>query len=354
MALCHSRQGGNRTAATTWEAFCDSLNLDPTLADCPDPIPPLQLFAHRYRTGEIAPGGAKVRGKTVGDALRAVGQAFSVMGIQDPRLTTSGTLDIRLSRLLSAYTKQDSPPTRVKPIPISVLQNAVFSHRQRRAPHNYAIADMITLGFFFLLRPGEYAATTNPESSPFRLCDVHLFRGNTRLTFAQVSDEPMPSFAALEFTNQKNGVRGELIGLGPSGDAAFCPVHAIRSRVLHLIQHRAPPTTPLFTYYDYNLPLQVTSAHLTGAIRVAVQVIGHQVGLNPTDVSVRSLRASGAMALLCANVDTDRIRLLGRWRSDEMLRYLHVQAVPLVAPIASAMLRHGQFHLLPNTPIHAP
>jgi len=82
MALCHSRQGGNRTAATTWEAFCDSLNLDPTLADCPDPIPPLQLFAHRYRTGEIAPGGAKVRGKTVGDALRAVGQAFSVMGIQ--------------------------------------------------------------------------------------------------------------------------------------------------------------------------------------------------------------------------------------------------------------------------------
>jgi len=271
-----------------------------------------------------------------------------------PRLTTSGTLDIRLSRLLSAYTKQDSPPTRVKPIPISVLQNAVFSHRQRRAPHNYAIADMITLGFFFLLRPGEYAATTNPESSPFRLCDVHLFRGNTRLTFAQVTDGPMPTFAALEFTNQKNGVRGELIGLGPSGDAAFCPVHAIRSRVLHLIQHRAPPTTPLFTYYDYNLPLQVTSAHLTGAIRVAVQVIGHQVGLNPTDVSVRSLRASGAMALLCANVDTDRIRLLGRWRSDEMLRYLHVQAVPLVAPIASAMLRHGQFHLLPNTPIHAP
>jgi hypothetical protein len=54
------------------------------------------------------------------------------------------------------------------------------------------------------------------------------------------------------------------------------------------------------------------------------------------------------MALLCAKVDTDTIRLLGRWRSDEMLRYLHVQTFPLVAPLASQMLRHGHFSLMSN------
>jgi hypothetical protein len=43
------------------------------------------------------------------------------------------------------------------------------------------------------------------------------------------------------------------------------------------------------------------------------------MGLSPADISVRSLRSSGAMALLCANVDTDRICLLGRWQSNEML-----------------------------------
>jgi hypothetical protein len=32
------------------------------------------------------------------------------------------------------------------------------------------------------------------------------------------------------------------------------------------------------------------------------------------------------MALLCAHVDTEIIHLVGRWCSDEMLRYLHVQA----------------------------
>jgi hypothetical protein len=63
---------------------------------------------------------------------------------------------------------------------------------------------------------------------------------------------------------------------------------------------------------------------------------------------VRSLRASGAMALLCADVDLDHIRLLGRWRSDEMLRYLHVQAFPIVAPLAEQMVRHGFYTLIPN------
>ena len=54
------------------------------------------------------------------------------------------------------------------------------------------------------------------------------------------------------------------------------------------------------------------------------------------------------MALLWANVGTDRIRLLGRWRSDEMMRYLYVQAFPIAAPLAPLMVRHGYFTLIPN------
>ena len=34
---------------------------------------------------------------------------------------------------------------------------------------------MIILGFFFLLRPGEYAATTNPDAAPFRLSNIRLY-----------------------------------------------------------------------------------------------------------------------------------------------------------------------------------
>jgi hypothetical protein len=87
---------------------------------------------------------------------------------------------------------------------------------------------------------------------------------------------------------------------------------------------------------------------LTQELRIAVASLGRLVGIAPTDISVRSLRSSGAMALLCANIDSDRIQLLGRWRSYEMLRYLQVQAYPVVAHLAPTMLQHGDFSFLPS------
>jgi hypothetical protein len=57
------------------------------------------------------------------------------------------------------------------------------------------------------------------------------------------------------------------------------------------------------------------------------------------------------MALLCAEVDTDKILLLGHWRSDKMRWYLHIQAYPLTATFAHQMLLHGNFALIPNNPL---
>jgi hypothetical protein len=48
------------------------------------------------------------------------------------------------------------------------------------------------------------------------------------------------------------------------------------------------------------------------------------------------------------------IRLLGRWCSNEMLRYLHVQAFPLAAPLAAQMLHHLHFSLMSNQPLLGP
>jgi hypothetical protein len=54
------------------------------------------------------------------------------------------------------------------------------------------------------------------------------------------------------------------------------------------------------------------------------------------------------MALLCGNVDRDVIRLVGRWKSDAMFRYLHSQALPLISGLAKTILHHGNFALLPG------
>jgi len=149
------------------------------------------------------------------------------------------------------------------------------------------------------------------------------------------------NFVGLEFTTQKNGVRGEIVGLGRSGHPVLCPVHAMITHVTHLRLYHAIPTTPIYATYTHRGWTNISTSTLTQHLHIALSAIQYEVGITPADISVRSLRASGAMALLCAEVDIDKIRLLGRWRSDEMLRYLHVQAFPIVAPLASQMVRHG-------------
>ena len=329
--------------------------MDPALQEYEDPIPFLQVFARRYRTGELAPKHKPVRGRTVEDALRGIGQAFAHVGAPDPRNNDRGQMDFRLARQLAAYKKQDPPPHRVKPVPAPILQFVLSNAYRTQDPAARCTADMITLAFFFLLRPGEYTGTKS-ESTPFRRCDVALFLGPRKLNLDDTSQDVLlgASFATLEFTTQKNGVKGEVIGLGRTGHPQFCPVLAIARRILHLRRHGAPPTTPIATYWAQTKWKPVKPKDITEAIRLAALFLGPSHGFLPQDISARSLRAAGAMALLCADVDSDRIRLIGRWRSDEMLRYLHVQAAPVMSRFSSLMLQHGDFHLIPNSQVPVP
>lgn len=214
-----------------------------------------------------------------------------------------------------------------------------------------ALADMLCLAFFFLLRPGEYTGTAS-DTQPFLLQDVTFFIGSQRLNSitSPIAHIQSATFVTLEFTTQKNAVRGEVVGLSRSGDPYFCPVAAASRRAVHHRQCQALPTHPLASYQHPTTHRlrRIMASDLTQILRLATTLLGPALGFLPNQVSARFLRASGAMALLCADVDTDRIRLIGRWRSDEMLRYLHVQAEPVMRHLSPRMLHGGQFSLLPN------
>jgi len=336
-----------------WCSFCEDIGADPLLQCLADPIPVLQVFALRYRRGDISASGAPTQKRQVEEALRSVGQALAAMGLPDPRFVRfSSSLDFRLKRQFAGYQRLDPPPKRVKPIPLPVLQFAAAAALRRNNPIAEALSNLIILAFFYLLRPGEYAFSSSEEAAPFRLQDVHLFCGQTKLDTLNTPLEALPSatFCGLEFTNQKNGVRGEIIGLGRSHRDPWCPVGAVVRRVIALRSVNAPPSTPLHAYFMCGRWYAVSSKHITDQLRLAVLAVGAQYGLQPPDISARSLRCSGAMALLCAKVDTDIIRLIGRWRSDEMFRYLHTQAAPITSQLSSQMVAHASYVLVPNTP----
>ena len=291
-----------------WVAFCEELQMDPTLQIVEDPVPFLQVFAYRYRHGTIAPSKRTLRSRTVEGALRSVGQTFASMGSQDPRFTIQNKMDFRLQRQLACYSKEDPPPDRVKPIPIAVIRHVLSAALLSATLDNLAVADMIVLAFFFLLRPGEYTATAS-NTTPFRMCDVQLFIGPVPIDPATDNEQSLWSatFASLTFTTQKNGVRGEVIGLGRSGDPEFCPVLCLVRRILHLRHFNAPAETPLATYFSNQKWHPITPADITVTLRLAAAVLGPTYGFLPKDISARSMRAAGATALLCAQVDTDII-----------------------------------------------
>jgi hypothetical protein len=213
-------------------------------------------------------------------------------------------------------------------------------------------ADCLVIGFYFLLRPGEYAGNPRHQCDDlFRLQDIGLWIGTRKL---DVFVCPLPelssaTFATLTFTSQKNGVRGETIGHSRSGHTSLCPVLCLVARVRYLRLHGGVPTTAINAFVaDDGRWSHLLPSHLTMYLRHAVQ-LSPDLGFSPSDVSARSTRAGGAMALLCAGIDGDRIRLIGRWKSDEMYRYLHVQAQPVMSGVGPAMFRSGHYRILPGS-----
>ena len=145
---------------------------------------------------------------------------------------------------------------------------------------------------------------------------------------------------------------GEIVH-GATGDPLLCPKEALQQRVTHLIQQDAPADTPLARFKTTrgcwtNVTPTMITAHLKATVKLFA---GTHMGFTYQDVSARSLRAAGAMALLCYGVNNDITSLIGRWRSDEMLQYLHMQAEPIMRNFSKLMISHGNYNLLPHNEV---
>jgi hypothetical protein len=163
--IVSSRTNSNDKTWLLWLSFCQDLFVNPWLTDrCIDSILLLQVFAERYRTGQISPRRWPVKSRIVEGALRAMGRAFASMGSGDPRLTLTGKTEFRLSRQLRGYARADPPPDRVKPIPVAAIHHATQLACADGSVESLAVINMLCLAFFFLCRPGEYTAPTGDNA----------------------------------------------------------------------------------------------------------------------------------------------------------------------------------------------
>ena len=217
---------------------------------------------------------------------------------------------------------------------------------QRGTAKEKVIADLILLAFYYLLCPGEYSVGgTDCDSTPFKVQDATVYENARPIPFGHKRWEDV-NFSQLYFTTQKNSMKGESMEHGLSGHAYACPTRTTQRLLTRLHQNNARKSTPLCAYKEGHQGKLVRSTDITTALRTSVAAIGAKFGLKPRDISALSLRASEAMALLLGNVDKNTIKMVGRWRSDEMMRYLHISARQLIHKHAATMYENSDYTLM--------
>ena len=150
-----------------------------------------------------------------------------------------------------------------------------------------------------------------------------------------------------------------MIAQSCSLDPHCCPVKALVRLVLrhrrYFVLNNIPfdGSVPLASFYFNNKRLRIKSTEVTKHIQQAARTLFDETGIDPDDLTAQSLLAGGAMALLCARCDTDQIKLLGRWHSDAMMRYLHQEAQPVLQQLARKMFNSGQYTFLTTDSVPA-
>lgn len=337
-----------------WREYCSALNLDSHLIGVKSPESILQVFLIRVRRGAYNKGNERVRAGTVAQYLSAISKEIIRMVDETERTSAIAPNSVHhsLRELFKGFARDDPLPNRVWPVNGRILQELcsmacppTFQLDQWRR-----IQDMCVIGFFFLLRPGEYAKplSSDAKAKPFRVEDVYFLDQHSNITILPslqaCNDTTQHHFGGLRVVDSKAGAKGDRITHERTNDA-ICPVTSLH-RIVHdiLIQHGSH-TTPLYCYHDRttNRFQAIESKHLTAALRLAAAACYTETGIPPDKITARSLRAGGATALLCAGVDIDIVKLIGKWRSDAVEVYLRTSTHTLTAGFASKMLQHGSY-----------
>jgi hypothetical protein len=125
----------------------------------------LLTFAVAVQEGQYGLG-AQVKVQSVERALRHVAQRIILDGHPDPRRSSPAqqSLDLPIARLLKKYGDEDPPAEPKLVIPISTI--TAIAMKYRWTSHMEAVADLVIIAFFYLLRVGESVLPKEQELIP--------------------------------------------------------------------------------------------------------------------------------------------------------------------------------------------
>ena len=217
--------------------------------------------------------------------------------------------------------------------------------------YHEAVADLVIIAFFFLLRVGEYTASSRKDRKKkrtvaLRTKDVTLWSGERPIPHsAPLATLLAATSATIRLENTKNGTKNATVHHGAQG-GPICPVAALARRVHTAYQLDPSGNANLGTAINRKkINAVVSDRDINVAVRWAAMKDGlFEKGYSQSRVSSHSLRAGGAMALKLNGEADSTIKIMGRWSSDTFITYIHSQIGALTAGLSIKMAREIMFH----------
>ena len=210
--------------------------------------------------------------------------------------------------------------------------------------------DLIIFAFFFAMRSCEYVSASPPgRTKTITLGCITFWTKDRRLIH---HDDPhlyhIAVYVRVVFIDQKNGEKFEPRVQRRSGDPALCPV-VRAARAVKRVRSFVP---------DYDDSTLLCATHGTSChapslnqdftlqlIRKVCTDFGgrDRFGFDKSEIGNRSIRCGAAMALFVTGHSSDKIMILGRWKSSSFMDYIRPQVIEWINHFSSDMISFDNF-----------
>jgi hypothetical protein len=319
-------------------------------------------FSQQVREGYYGRG-PMVRAETVCMAITAIGQTIALAQGENPtKMGGSDKFLPQLKQCVDGWHKQDPVSQKKLPVKVNIPEYLVECGLDLCASElNKAVGNLSLIGFYYLLRFGEYTMKSKRESTKqmvqFKMKDMHFFSkdkwGWLQCLPRDAQDLAIASTtgATLKLDNQKNGWKGVSIYNETNGNPALRPVCALGRHYKHICNSTGKKKTFLSAYYDGGIEANVTLEHISCGLKTAAAALDYpsQKGIPIERINTHLLRSGRANALALSGFSDMQIQKIGYWKSATFKEYVHKELTCFSNVMSSAIKTKFGFVIVKGT-----
>jgi len=233
---------------------------------------------------------------------------------------------------MKSYCQTDPATDKQVAVPVHILTFIFCNTRDTDKCRVKAIGELALTVFYFLLWVGKYThhGSGTQCMQQFWLCDLNFFaKGHQIQPEALLKLAGKVDLVLMTIDNQKNGCWGQTLSHhAVKGKNPCCPVHALMSCTINLMQDGAQHDTLICAFQDScKMARQhACSKDMVKAVEDVIKIMSTKDnGFDASKVSLHSLWAGGTMALYITKHSTMEIQCAGQWTSTTFMEYVHGQ-----------------------------